>query len=155
MFSWSMMRNSGADSCNQFLEELYRVRGELLDKAMSSDPRDPGVDCTPVLQIPVAYSNGAVACFYLLHWNRTCWTRQEPLAYDDIDDEDPRLTAIKFCYKATIPIARLRELVDEDDISDNLSYRCPKCSKCQECRHSNKYRAMSVQKRREVKYLVE
>ena len=24
------------------------------------------------------------------------------LAYDDIDDEDPRLTAIKFCYKAII-----------------------------------------------------
>ena len=46
-------------------------------------------------------------------------------------------------------IARLQELVNEDDVSDTLSYRYEKCSKCQECKHSNKFRAMSVQERRE------
>ena len=64
MFSWRVARNSGANGCNQFLEELYRVRGELLDKAMSPDPRDPDLDRSLALQIPVACSNGAVACFY-------------------------------------------------------------------------------------------
>ena len=53
------------------------------------------------------------------------------------------------CYKANIPIARLRELVDQDDVSDNLSYRCPKCSKCLDCQHSNKFRALSIQEQRE------
>ena len=47
------------------------------------------------------------------------------LEYDDPDDEDPILTVMKSCYKANIPIARLRELVDSDDVSDNLTYRCP------------------------------
>lgn len=71
------------------------------------------------------------------------------LAHDDMVEEDPRFTAMKSCYKATIPIVRPRKLVDKDDISDNLSYRCLKCSKYQESRHSNKYRAMSVQERQE------
>ena len=50
-------------------------------------------------------------------------------------------------HKATIPIARLRELVDADDVSDNLTYRCSKCSKCQECKSSTKNRAISTQER--------
>ena len=53
------------------------------------------------------------------------------------------------CYKATIPISRLRELIDRDDVSDNTSYRCERCSKCLDCRHSNKFHAMSIQERRE------
>ena len=37
-----------------------------------------------------------------------------------------------FCgvHKAIIPIARMRELVDEDDTADTITYRCPDCSKC-------------------------
>ena len=57
---------------------------------------------------------------------------------------------LESCYKASIPIARLRELVDKDDVSDNLSYRCEKCSKCQDCKHFNKFRAMSMQEQREL-----
>ena len=56
---------------------------------------------------------------------------------------------MKSCYKANIPISRMRELVDHDDVSDNLTYRCSKCSKCLDCQHSNKFRAMSIQERRE------
>ena len=37
--------------------------------------------------------------------------------------------------------------MDADDVSDNLTYRCPKCSKCQECRNSTKNRAISTQER--------
>ena len=70
---------------------------------------------------------------------------QSVLDYYDPVEEDRQLTIMQLCYKATIPIARLRELVVEDDVSDNLSYRCEKCSKCQDCKHSNKFRAMSVQ----------
>ena len=47
------------------------------------------------------------------------------------------------CYKATIPIARLREMGDKDDVLDNLSYHSEKCTKCQECKHSSKFRAMN------------
>ena len=37
-----------------------------------------------------------------------------------------------FCsvYKAIVPIARLRVLLDQDNIGDTVSYRFPECSKC-------------------------
>ena len=70
---------------------------------------------------------------------------QHLLEYHDPVERDPRFTVRESCYKANIPIARLRELVDEEDVSDNLSYRCEKCSRCQDCKHSNKFRAMSRQ----------
>ena len=57
MFSQRAGRDPRANRCNQFLEELYRERGELLDKAMS-------LGRTLALQIPVACSNGSIACFY-------------------------------------------------------------------------------------------
>ena len=41
---------------------------------------------------------------------------------NDPDDDDPLVTIMKSCYKANIPIACLRELVDHDDVSDNLTY---------------------------------
>ena len=66
---------------------------------------------------------------------------------EDLVEQDPQIIAIQSCYKTAIPIARLWELVNQDDISDNLSYRCPKCSQCMECKYSNKVRAMSVQER--------
>ena len=74
---------------------------------------------------------------------------QQMLEYHDPVEKDHLFTFRESCYKATIPIARLRELIDEDDVSDNLSYRCERCSKCQDCKHSNKFRTMSMQERRE------
>ena len=68
---------------------------------------------------------------------------QQLLEHHNPMERDLLFTVRELCYKATI--ARLRELVDEDDVTDNLSYRCEKCSKCQDCKHSNKFRAMSVQ----------
>ena len=47
-------------------------------------------------------------------------------------------------HKATIPIARLRELTDEDDVGDLVTYRCSNCSKCQDCKNSNRSKAISM-----------
>ena len=51
-----------------------------------------------------------------------------------------------FCgvHKAIILIARMRELVDEDDIADTITYRCPDCSKCVVCKRSRRT-AISLQ----------
>ena len=32
-------------------------------------------------------------------------------------------------HRAVIPIAQMKELVDEDDTTGNITYRCPDCSK--------------------------
>ena len=39
-------------------------------------------------------------------------------------------------HKAIIPIARMEDLVDEDDTADTITYRCPECSKCVVCKRS-------------------
>lgn len=47
--------------------------------------------------------------------------------------------------KAVIPISRMRELIDQDDIGDTVSYRCPTCSKCITCKKTSKENAVSIQ----------
>ena len=129
----------GPKSYNQFIGELYQVRGELLDKAMSPDPTIPELDCTLALQIHMGLPGDNGVCFYPTPLEQETIPDQNVLDYYDPIEEYRQLTIMQSCYKATIPIARLRELVDEDDVADNLSYRCEKCSKCQDCKHSNKF----------------
>ena len=52
-----------------------------------------------------------------------------------------------FCgvHKAIIPIDRMRELVDEDDTADTITYRCPDCSKCVICKRSRRRTDISLQ----------
>ena len=52
-----------------------------------------------------------------------------------------------FCrvHKAIIPIARMKELVDEDDTVDTITYRCPDCSKFMVCKRSRRRTAISLQ----------
>ena len=52
-----------------------------------------------------------------------------------------------FCsvFKAVVPIARMRELIDQDDINDMVTFRCPACSKCLQCKMSRKRTAISLQ----------
>ena len=52
-----------------------------------------------------------------------------------------------FCgfHKAIIPIARMRELVDEDNTADTITYRCLDCSECVMCKRSWKRTAVSLQ----------
>ena len=64
------------------------------------------------------------------------------------DQEDlPDSCQLHFCtvLKARIPISKMRELIDQDDIEDNVSFRCPKCSECITCRKSQKQSAVSIQ----------
>ena len=57
----------------------------------------------------------------------------------------------QFCsvHKAVIPIARLRVLLDQDDVGDTVSFRCPECSKCMTCKKSQRSTAVSLQEARE------
>ena len=48
----------GVKNYQQFLGELYRVRGEMMDKVMRPEPLDLEADCTLAVQIPVAYPGG-------------------------------------------------------------------------------------------------
>ena len=56
-------------------------------------------------------------------------------------------TEAHYCLvnKALIPISRLRELIDQDDVNDTVSYRCPECSKCITCKQTSKTTATSIQ----------
>ena len=49
-------------------------------------------------------------------------------------------------HKATIPIARLREMVDQEDRDDTASHwRCPTCAKCEKCKKAPRTNAISLQ----------
>ena len=48
-------------------------------------------------------------------------------------------------HKAIIPIAWMRELVDEDDTADTITYRCPDCIKCVVCKRYRRRTAISLQ----------
>ena len=56
-----------------------------------------------------------------------------------------------FCsvHKAVIPIASLRVLLDQDNVGDTVSFRCPECSKCMTCKKSQRSTAVSLQEARE------
>ena len=55
--------------------------------------------------------------------------------------------AVHWCSvnKAMVPIARLREIIDQDDVGQEVSYRCPTCSKCVKCKESGKTQAVTLQ----------
>jgi len=54
-----------------------------------------------------------------------------------------------------IPISKIRELVDQDDIEQLVTYRCEKCSKCEECKKTPRLTAVSLQEAREQKIIEE
>ena len=68
-------------------------------------------------------------------------------SYNHVMEECETNFSQHFCgvYKAIIPIARMRELVDEDNTADTITYRCPDCSKCLVCKRSHKRTAISLQ----------
>ena len=67
-------------------------------------------------------------------------------ASDDIKEVRDHFCSV---HKAVIPIARIRVLLDQDDIGDTLSFRCPDCAKCLNCRKSQRSNAVSLQEARE------
>ena len=63
-----------------------------------------------------------------------------------LEELDPAYSQ-HFCgvHKAIIPIARMRELIDEDDTADTITYRYPECRKCVVCKRSQRRTAISLQ----------
>ena len=59
-----------------------------------------------------------------------------------IDDNRDHFCSV---HKGVVPIARMRVLLDQDDIGDGVSFRCPKCSKCLTCKKSQRSTAVSLQ----------
>ena len=56
-------------------------------------------------------------------------------------------------HTARIPISKIRELVDQDDVEQLVTYRCEQCSKCEECRKTPRITAISLQEAREQKII--
>ena len=56
-------------------------------------------------------------------------------------------------HASRIPISKIRELVDQDDIEQLVTYRCEKCSRCEECKKTPRLTAISLQEAREQKII--
>jgi hypothetical protein len=53
------------------------------------------------------------------------------------------------CYKALVPLSKLKGLVDEWDISDVTDFRCDVCANCPNCKRSARERTKSLQEEHE------
>ena len=49
------------------------------------------------------------------------------------------------CYKAAVPLSKLKGLMDEDDIQAGTDYRCDACANCPKCRMSARAKTRSHQ----------
>ena len=58
-------------------------------------------------------------------------------------------------FKARIPIARLRNALDDEDTRDRGGFRCAECLKCLTCKTSNKRTAISLREAREQQLIEE
>ena len=63
----------------------------------------------------------------------------------DRDQHCSHCTVVMAAHKAMIPIQRLRELADQDDKGDLVTYRCPTCSSCERCKASTRMKARTRQ----------
>ena len=52
-------------------------------------------------------------------------------------------------HVARIPISKIRELIDQDDVDQLVTYRCNTCVKCLECKKSPRLTTISLQESRE------
>ena len=52
-------------------------------------------------------------------------------------------------HSTRLPISKIRELVEQDDIDQFVTYRCEKCAKCEDCQKSPRITAQSLQDARE------
>ena len=59
-----------------------------------------------------------------------------------------KLPAKQSVHKTRVPLQKLKDFLDKDDISDTINYRCSTCLAC-ECMVSDKAKMMSLQERME------
>ena len=71
------------------------------------------------------------------------------------DDISINGTEAHFCgvNKVTLPIARMRELVGEDQNENLVTYKCNECAKCITCKKSPRLTAISLQESLEQSYI--
>ena len=64
-----------------------------------------------------------------------------------LESEHALDSGVHYCsvFKARVPIDKLIKIVDDDDISKIVNYRCPECAKCIKCLQSNRTKTMSLQ----------
>ena len=63
---------------------------------------------------------------------------------DGLDQEPSKRYHHCPVLKAKVPLSRLKEILDQSDIDDPVTYRCPDCAKCLRCKQSSKIRAISL-----------
>ena len=50
-------------------------------------------------------------------------------------------------HKAKVPLSKLKEFLDEDDMGKTVEYRCSDCLQCKKCLNSDKVKMMSLQEK--------
>lgn len=58
-------------------------------------------------------------------------------------------------FKARVPIARLRNALDDEESEDKAGFRCAECAKCITCKTSSKRTAQSLREAREQQFIEE
>ena len=77
------------------------------------------------------------------------------LLVSDGPSENGMLNRFHYCpvMKARIPLSRLKELLDDPDVNDTVTYRCPECAKCIRCKESTKTKAISLNEKVEQTFI--
>jgi hypothetical protein len=72
-------------------------------------------------------------------------------AADDVPDQPPTRNEAPptSCFKALIPLSKLKGLLDEDDIPDVRDTKCDACANCSTCRLSARAKTRSLQEEHE------
>ena len=67
--------------------------------------------------------------------------------YEDNIEEEQDQNEAHFCglVRTVIPIAKMRELINEDNNDQLVTYRCSKCAECITCKRSPRLTAISLQ----------
>ena len=92
---------------------------------------------------------------------RDCWVEPESVVIQetatpkerDEEDEHETFKCYHFeecaspdaCYKALIPLAKLKGLIDQNDVPDVTDFRCDVCANCAVCKKSARERTKSLQ----------
>lgn len=63
--------------------------------------------------------------------------------------DDETCPSPAFCHKAAVPLAKLKGLIDEEDIPAVTDFRCERCQNCPGCKLSSRVKTRSLQEAHE------